>query len=377
MAYQFFSKAHQSKNKPLTTAPPSQSPYKPPIYPQPPVLPPSSASAASSIAAQPNPPSNTTDTVVHPTPYPHPIASGYPTPHPHITIDTISTAHIPSLIRITGLLLPIRYPNSFYTGIIKDPVVASLSRVAIYRDHPVAAASAPSPSTSTSRATNTSNAGTDKVIGGVRCRLERLPQITSEILRNNHPHQSPALEPTNLYIQTLHLLSPYRGNGVAASLINSLLFATPLEHGSNLKSAEVSGLVKHYNIRSVTAHVHEANDDALRWYIGRGFQVQEGVLENYYKRLKPSGARMVKLTLQWSNDEKTKSQEKKDKSPRDGNEDIEKGFYYGDDEDWEKIEAEDDEQEDHGVQLITESKFLDIDEGGGRKRKAEGEPQPE
>ena len=376
MAYQFFSKAHQSKNKPLSTAPLSQSPYKPPIYPQPPVPPPSSISAASSATLESRPPSNTTDTAVQPTPYPHPIAPGYPTPHPHITIETVSTVHIPSLTRITGLLLPIRYSNSFYTAIITDPVVASLSRVAIYHDHPVAAAPASSSLASTSSAPNASNAGADKVIGGIRCRLERLPQTTSELLRNNHTQQSPALEPTNLYIQTLHLLSPYRGNGVAASLINSLLFAMPPGDGSTLESAEVSGLVKHYNIRSITAHVHEANDDALRWYIARGFQVQNGVIENYYRRLKPSGARIVKLTLQWSNEGNTESQEKKDEGPKDGNQDIEKSSHDGDDEDWEKIEAEDDEHEDHGVQLITDSKLLDIDEGGSRKRKAEGEPQP-
>lgn len=374
MAYQFFKtqqqQQQQSKNKP----PPAQTSYngrhnQPPIHPQRPMFPPSSASSASSSGT------GTTEvqlkqreTSVEPTPYPHAIAT-CPTPHPHITIESVSTAHIPSLTRITGLLLPIRYPNSFYTATITDPVVASLSRVAIYRDHPAAA-----PSSNTSSAKQPTS--TDKVIGGIRCRLERLPQITSELLRNTQSQSqsqsqesSPTPEPTNLYIQTLHLLSPYRGNGVAAALLNSLLFSD-----ASKQPAQVSELVRHYNIRTVSAHVHEANDDALKWYVARGFQVQDTVVENYYRRLKPSGARIVKLFLQWTSDEKAGPQGEEVPEPLDGKQDVvEQGSYDGDDEDWEKVEAEgedEDERQDHGVQLLTDSKVLDPDEGGSRKRKA-------
>ena len=393
MAYQFF----KAQSKASTTSPPPpQNPYnarhnRPSIYPPPPVLPLSSASTTSSTSSSSaKPPASTGDITVQPTAYPHPIPSGYPTPHPHITVETVSTAHIPSLTRITGLLLPIRYPNSFYTATITDPVIASLSRVAIYHDHPVAEApaSTSSPSSASTPGNNLTtagrNTGTDKVIGGIRCRLERLPQTASELLRISQPHSHPGQEPTNLYIQTLHLLSPYRGNGIAASLLISLLFAVPprrdSKSGENAAGYRVSGLVKHYNIRSITAHVHEANDEALQWYIARGFQVQEGVVENYYRRLKPSGAKIVKLALQWNNDDRTDDgtilPEKKDENPTDQDKTGEQGPYDGDDdEDWEKVEAEDeDEQEDHGVRAFMDSKILENDEGGSRKRKAGDEP---
>lgn len=182
------------------------------------------------------------------------------------------------------------------------------------------------------------------------------------------------------------MLSPYRGNGVATSLLNSLLFAVPPRRDSIAKPGEgaagyrVSGLVKHYNIRSITAHVHEANDEALEWYIARGFQVQEGVVENYYRRLQPSGAKIVKLALQWNNDDETDDgtilPEKKDEKHTGQDKTGEQGPYDGDDdEDWEKVEAEDeDEQEDHGVRAFMGSKILENDEGGSRKRKAGDEP---
>lgn len=234
-------------------------------------------------------------------------------------------------------MLPIRYPNSFYTATITDPVVASLSRVAIYHDHPVAAA----PDSGAS-------AGADKVIGGIRCRLEKQ---TSE---------AQDTEATNLYIQTLHLLSPYRGHGVAAALLNSLLFAVPPD---SKESPRVSGLVKHYNIRSVTAHVHEANEDALKWYESRGFKIQEGVAEGYYRRLKPSGARIVRLDVQWDDDERQGLAHEHQAASHNG----------ADDEDWEKVEVEDGEEGDHGVQPLSESQGLETEGTPSRKRKAEDE----
>ena len=38
----------------------------------------------------------------------------------------------------------------------------------------------------------------------------------------------------------------------------------------------------------------EANGEALEWYIKRGFEVAGQVEEGYYRKLRPSGARVVK-----------------------------------------------------------------------------------
>ncbi|KAJ5612128.1 hypothetical protein N7510_005322 [Penicillium lagena] len=342
MAYQFFAK--QSRSSPSPASPPpgaGRATTRPPIHP-PPLHPPQSAVAA---ASKPKTPAQEQAFQ----PYPHSIPSGYVTPHPHITVESIRTAHIPSLTRITGLLLPIRYPSSFYTATITDPVITSLSRVAIYHDHPVVSAPASTPASVALG--SSASAGTDKVIGGIRCRLERVSPSTEE-----QTHQ-----PTNLYIQTLHLLSPYRGHGVAASLLNSLLFASPPDSEGKYR---VSELVKHYNIRSVTAHVHEANEEGLNWYIARGFQVESAVVEGYYRRLQPSGARIVRLAVQWSEEDEHTSAMGDDTCnttlPNDP-----------DDEDWEKVEAEDGDEGDHGVQPLNESRVWDRDDPGSRKRKAE------
>lgn len=387
MAYQFFAKAHQSNNRTPNSPPPPSSPNArhalPPRQPHPLVVPPPSQASSVNLAAKFKPPASK-DPSFQPPAYPHPVESGYQTPHPHVTIESVSTAHIPSLTRITGLLLPIRYPNSFYTATITDPVVASLSRVALYHDHPVAAG----PATTSTSTTTPATTGTDKVIGGIRCRLERLPSSSAEFLAASQEQPSSSTQeqqdPTNLYIQTLHLLSPYRGCGIAASLLNSLLFASnPSSSGAKATPPyPLSDLVTHYNIRTVTAHVHEANEEGLKWYIARGFQVEEEVVENYYRRLKPSGARIVKLVLSRGGETANASAgvEKPQPSFRKPGVAVDADAEADDedDEDWEKVEAEDgDDKEDHGVQPFTGSRLLEgeVDYGSSRKRKADDEPQ--
>lgn len=339
MAYQIFAKSNSRSNSSSPSPRPQARPNNPPIH-LPPVQPPTVAKPSSSSVSQDAFP-----------PYPHEIASGYATAHPNITIDTVKTAHIPSLARITGLLLPIRYPNSFYTTTITDPVIASLSRVAVYHDHPVAQAPEPG-----------SSSGTDKVIGGIRCRLEK-----------TDPEQLiDGRDATNLYIHTLHLLSPHRGSGVATSLLNSLLY----DSTSTKSPGSVSELVKHYNIRSVTAHVHEANEDALKWYAARGFKLQDGVVEGYYRRLKPSGAKIVRLDIQWHDGELPQSIPIGKRMPEKKDDYRDSSSNDADDEDWEKVEAEDGEEGDLGVQLLSESRVLDKDESEeipSKKRKAEDE----
>ncbi|KAL9629947.1 MAG: hypothetical protein Q9164_006649, partial [Protoblastenia rupestris] len=47
-------------------------------------------------------------------------------------------------------------------------------------------------------------------------------------------------------------------------------------------------------ITSVYAHVWEANEDALSWYLNRGFSVDGGIIQGYYRRLRPGGARVLR-----------------------------------------------------------------------------------
>lgn len=251
----------------------------------------------------------------HPHTYPYPFAiRSSPTPHPAVTIDPILDCHIHQLSLITGVLLPVRYSRSFYTATMNDPVIHSLSRVAVYRNPGVAAASASNASSPDAKrrklCLGLGFTETDKVIGSIRCKIA--PAGTDANGRTVN----------QLYIQTLGLLAPFRGYGVATAMLDSILYETPPVATTNTTASStstkrtpsgpvptatapgpkscprrLSSFVRHYNIGSVMAHVHTSNDDALAWYVARGFEVQPGIIDGYYRRLSPSSARIVYMKL--------------------------------------------------------------------------------
>ncbi len=53
--------------------------------------------------------------------------------------------------------------------------------------------------------------------------------------------------------------------------------------------------ITHYEgVKEIYAHVWEANEEALEWYGKRGFVVESEVVEGYYRKLRPSGAKVVR-----------------------------------------------------------------------------------
>ncbi|PWW78441.1 hypothetical protein C7212DRAFT_83511, partial [Tuber magnatum] len=140
------------------------------------------------------------------------------------------------LKRLNTLLLPIPYPQTFYSEILPSPLLTRLTRLAFYN---------PPPSSSSSPSTQ------PICVGAIRCRLE--------------PHGK-------LYVMTLCTLSPYRGLGVAGRLLEAVVGR---------------------GVREVYAHVWEMNVEGIGWYARRGFEVG-AVVGGYYRRLRPDGARIVR-----------------------------------------------------------------------------------
>lgn len=179
--------------------------------------------------------------------------------NPNITIEPVTPQTLPSYRRLITLLLPIRYPDSFYKESVATSLeTSSFSLIALWHDKP------PSSTVTTP---------SSRVIAGIQARLE---PVCSNPNNSSETH--------TLYIQTLALLAPYRHLGIASSLLSELLLRTLHKD---------SGLI----VESVYAHVWEASAEALEWYVKRGFAVQEGVVHNYYRRLKPGGARIVRRKI--------------------------------------------------------------------------------
>lgn len=150
---------------------------------------------------------------------------------------------LPAYKRLNALTLPVAYPESFYKETMIEPNL-SITLVALWYSSP----------TQTSSTGSTPDA--PRLVGAVRCRL---------------------LPSSQLYISTIAVLAPYRSHGIAMHLLQAV----------------VKKAVELHSVRSITAHVWEANDEGLEWYKKRNFEVLEKE-EAYYRKLKPQGAFLVR-----------------------------------------------------------------------------------
>ncbi|KAA8892993.1 acyl-CoA N-acyltransferase [Sphaerosporella brunnea] len=174
------------------------------------------------------------------------------TPPPQLHLAPASDPkNISSLKRLNTLLLPIPYRESFYSDILSNATDSALSRVAFWE-------------------------GSISIVGGIRARWE----LTDGTLPKEPIADITTIRGGKIYLMTICVLSPFRGVGVAAALL-----------------ADVVETAKRWGVEEVYAHVWQENRDALEWYRKRGFVVDEGVVEGYYMRLKPGGARIVRLRI--------------------------------------------------------------------------------
>lgn len=172
-------------------------------------------------------------------------------------ISPITHDHIQPLRRINSLLLPINYPDSFYRKILDPGTPISFSRAILWEDP---------------------DSKETKVVGGIVCRID--PSLgpgssagTPQVIEGSY----------DIYLQSLVLLSPYRGKGLAAAALTNVIEAATQQDD--------------IRIRGLYAHVWTQNLEALEWYSARGFQKDEAVVNGYYKRLMPDTAWILRRNL--------------------------------------------------------------------------------
>lgn len=173
------------------------------------------------------------------------------------TISPIDPSHIQPLRRINSLLLPINYPDSFYHKILDPSSTPSFSRVILWQG---------------------GSSNPQKVVGGIVCRLD--PSLTPDSTPTAPKYVEGVFD---IYVQSLVLLSPYRGHGLAAAALKSVIDAA-----TEQIRVRIAGLY---------AHVWTENEEALGWYAARGFKKEEPVINGYYKRLKPDSAWILRRRL--------------------------------------------------------------------------------
>lgn len=277
--------------------PPQQSSIRSFFTPKAPNYAPPPSSASTAKAPIPPPPTAAATTTTTTLPPPPPAAAAQntttngvataaqapaalPRPsnlHPQASISAIQPEHVPALRRITSLLLPVNYPDSFWARLSDPQSSGAFSRVVLWTDDP----SSSSPS------------NPPKVVGGLVCRPETSPPSTPEGHQYLQP-PDPNARLDSIYIQSLVLLSPYRGLGLAAALLDEVCRAARTyvpapspNPGPRLGPFDAV----------VWAHVWTDNADGLRWYVARGFTRDPHALQGYYFKLRPDSAWVVRKPL--------------------------------------------------------------------------------
>ncbi|KAL6871796.1 hypothetical protein J3F83DRAFT_732645 [Trichoderma novae-zelandiae] len=232
----------QSPSRQPQQAPPLQSQSQ---SPPPPDSPPHSAIPPPTQSTSPSPSSA-------PAPAPATTPSRNPRLPPEASIRPISPADVTALRRLNSLLLPVSYPETFYSR-AADPVTGRFSRLISWSHAP----------------------GQDgpKPVGGIVCRVEPdVDNIHADARSGAHAVQ-------NIYIQSLCLLAPYRSLGLVSAALDDILAAAVADPA--------------LNVAAVTAHVWTENEEGLHWYEARGFKRQEPAIKGYYLKLRPDSAWLV------------------------------------------------------------------------------------
>ena len=231
-----------------------------------------------------------------------------------VRIALLKPPTLPSFKRLTSTLLPIRYPDAFYTSLLgPEEKTLSFAYVALWNDTPSRA------SKKAESRTQSKGKRTRQVVGGISVRLEPVPppDATSSSTQSNgnsntkNGNSEIRAGPHALYISTLSVLSPYRRHAIGCNLIQAAI-THALELVSSLNTPPILAQVPDPSLQSkdksnsnsntqragisleyIYAHVWETNTEAAEWYGRRGFEVGE-VEEGYYRRLKPGGARVVR-----------------------------------------------------------------------------------
>ncbi|KAG8528635.1 uncharacterized protein KY384_006322 [Bacidia gigantensis] len=272
---------------------------------------------------------------------------------PDTIISRVKPEHLPSYRRLIGTSLPIKYPDKFFALSTTEPIDSGTIALCAVHSPP------PEPSTTNKRKEDVySLSQGPQVIACIQARLEPIhpPSLGHKTSIGTHaasgpssqrPHPpQPGLQPQPpcqsfktttqteydgeyaIYVQTLTTAPSHRTLSMATTLLAQLIF-TALSTWSEPSPLNVSPSTSGNKITMVYAHVWESNVDALEWYQNRGFEVLPEKVEGYYRKLRPSGARVVKRGIGVRDHLQATDERRCEKGPK-MTEDMEENIACGD-----------------------------------------------
>jgi len=163
----------------------------------------------------------------------------------NVEFGSIDSNNIEQLRKLNDAIFPISYGPKFYDQVLAQP--ATLTKYTYYNGF---------------------------VIGAICTRLE------------DHPEE---VGKKRAYVMTLGVLSSYRGRGVGEKMVQSVV---------NELSGKGEGAEEEYaNVVDIYVHTQVSNVDAINFYC-KNFEFEKGeVIKDYYKRIDPPDAILLRKTL--------------------------------------------------------------------------------
>jgi ribosomal protein S18 acetylase RimI-like enzyme len=160
-----------------------------------------------------------------------------------VEIGEVTLANIEQFKTLNVSTLPVRYTTKFYKELL-EKIPKDYIKFAFYNGF---------------------------AVGSICCRME------VETRKND---QGEDYEIKRFYIMTLSVLPAYRRRGIASTLLDHVL----------------DSAVKDEKLSEIWLHVQTSNNDALDFYLARGFEQTE-LLENYYTKIEPASCYVLRKTI--------------------------------------------------------------------------------
>lgn len=198
-------------------------------------------------------------------------------PHPKIYLHPLTAANIAGFRMLNNTVLQSKYSDRWYKDALA--LASGLAQVATFDDE------------------NTEQQQSQRIVGAISCKY---------VLEPSNLHEGEIVR--KAYIMSLAVLAPFRMYGIATRLVEAVIASVVaanrvvIENNENTDENiddDNSDNAQRGNtkiVEEVYVHAWTGSQDAIEWYLNRGF-TQIAVVQGYYRTMRPKPGDAVILSL--------------------------------------------------------------------------------
>jgi ribosomal protein S18 acetylase RimI-like enzyme len=196
-------------------------------------------------------------------------------PHPKIRLHPLTAKNVAGFRMLNSTVLQSKYSDRWYKDALA--LAPGLAQVATFGDNE-------------EEETAGKNQASQNVVGAISCKYVLEPVVASgegNMMRRK------------AYIMSLAVLAPFRMYGIATRLVEAVIssiIATNRTLAENEEGPHDELKGDSRIVEEVYVHAWTGSQDAIEWYLNRGFK-QTNVVQGYYRTMRPKPGDAVILSL--------------------------------------------------------------------------------